>query len=54
MMTPLDILDKNHPEKHNADCNALIATGNPSQPQGNQGFVCCSPGGSKQYFVIKY
>ena len=49
MMTPLDILAKNHPDKRKSRLYRLNKNGTPKEPQEAQRLVCCLPGGLQQY-----
>ena len=49
MMTPLDILAKNHPDKHKSRLYRLNSDGTPKKPQETQRLVCYLPGGLQQY-----
>ena len=46
MMTPLDILAKNHPDKQKSRLDRLNKNGTPKKPQDTQRLVCCLPGGN--------
>ena len=52
-MTPLDILAKNHPDKHQSRLHKrLNSGGTPKKPQEAQRLVCCLPGGLQQYNTV--
>ena len=52
-MTPLDILAKNHPDKHQSRLHKrLHSGGTPKKPQEAQRLVCCLPGGLQQYNTV--
>ena len=52
MMTPQDILAKNHPDKHKSRLLCLNSDGTPKKPQEAQRLVCCFPGGLQQYNTV--
>ena len=49
MMTPLDILAKNHPDKQKSRLDRRNSDGTPKKPQEAQRLVCCLPGGLQQH-----
>ena len=52
MMTSLDILAKNHPDKHKSRLQRLNSEGTPKKPQEAQRLVCWLPRGLQQYNTV--
>ena len=52
MMTPQDILAKNHPAKHKSRLYCLNGERKPKKPQDAQRLVCSLPGCLRQYNTV--
>ena len=48
IMTMLDILAKNQPDKHKSRLQCLNSDRTPKKPQDTHRLLCCLPGGSQQ------